>query len=287
MLTRFNKYHFFYGILLMKHPQIHGIQLNIRWRSQTDNFQRVEKLIEELESFQSLQPNDLVVLPEMFSTGFDVGPEAMVEGLNHQLKLTDEFLSQMAQKFQVYIQGSGVSQALEGDFRGVPLKQNLVKVFNPAGQEILVYQKVHPFSFGGEHLRFESGVEAQVFDWNGTLVAPIICYDLRFPELFRQAVDLGAEVFTVVANWPEARQSHWTPLLQARAIENQAYVLGVNRSGQDPFLNYLGESVLYSPQGVILAQLTDQESILTSEVDLHELRSWRNEFPALQDRKLS
>lgn len=271
----------------MKHPQIHGIQLNIRWRSQSENYQRVQQVLENLEASQELQPDDLVVLPEMFSTGFDVGAQAMVEGVNHQLKGTDEFLSQMAQKFQIYLQGSGVSQALEGDFRGSPLKQNLVKVYHPSGREILVYQKVHPFSFGGEHLRFESGAGAQVFDWNGTLVAPIICYDLRFPELFRQAIDLGAEIFTVVANWPEARQSHWKPLLQARAIENQAYVLGVNRSGQDPYLNYLGESAFYSPQGVILAQLMDQEGILTSEVNLQELRNWRNEFPALQDRKLS
>lgn len=271
----------------MSLPQIHLFQFDILWRQKTQNFQKVRSFCEELRQEGRLQPRDLVVLPEMFGTGFDVGPDAMSEGDDQSLAETGDFLSQLALDFGIYVQGSGVSQASNNPktYRGQALRQNLVKVYDDQGQELATYQKVHPFSFGGEHRRFESGEGAVCFEWQGFQVAPIICYDLRFPELFRQAVLQGAEIFTVVANWPKTRQAHWSVLLQARAIENQAYVIGVNRVGQDQFLQYQGESQAFDFYGRLQAELGIDEGICSLEVDREALLAWRDEFPALQDMK--
>jgi len=261
--------------------QIHALQLDIVWRDKSKNFSRIYELLQKLiQSKSNLNYGDLLVLPEMFATGFDVEYGALAEGEGFHLEETDEFLSECAKKFQIYIQGSGIGRDSEQNKR-----RNLVRVFNPEGQVIASYQKIHPFSFGGEHKRFSSGEEVVIYEWNGFKVAPIICYDLRFPELFRKAVDLGATLFCVVANWPSPRQTHWKPLLQARAIENQAVVLGVNRSGQDQFLEYLGASVLFDEYGKELACLDQKESFLSHELSPKNVRVWRDKFPALKDRK--
>ncbi len=255
--------------------QIHLVQLNIKWRNKQSNFNMVQELLEGLDI-----KNELIVLPEMFATGFDVEYGGLAEGQDGQLEETDGFLKELAIQTQCYVQGSGISYD--------PLhkkRQNIVRVFNPAGESILTYQKTYPFSFGGEHRRFSSGPGAAIFDFNGILVARIICYDLRFPELFREAIDLGAEMFTVVANWPTARQSHWKPLLQARAIENQAMVVGVNRCGRDEFLTYEGQSVGFDEYGREINSLGKKEGVLSMDVDIEKIRKWREEFPALNDRK--
>jgi len=116
-------------------------------------------------------------------------------------------------------------------------------------------------------------------------VAPFICYDLRFPELFRMAVRQGAQLYVVIANWPASRVHHWVTLLQARAIENQAYVVGVNRCGSDPKVAYAGRSLVVSPRGVILADAGGGERVLSAELDLAALQAYRAEFPVLQDMR--
>jgi predicted amidohydrolase len=114
-------------------------------------------------------------------------------------------------------------------------------------------------------------------------VCPLICYDLRFPELWRVAALAGAEVFTIGASWPEVRQAHWRALLIARAIENQAYVVGVNRVGRDPSHGYAGGSLIVAPDGEILAEGGRAPTVLVADLDLASLRAWRAEFPALRD----
>jgi predicted amidohydrolase len=153
------------------------------------------------------------------------------------------------------------------------------------------YAKIHPFSYGREPERFEGGVEITVYRWGeeagqALTVCPAICYDLRFPELFRLGLFRGAEAFAVGANWPESRQHHWRALLIARAIENQAVVLGVNRTGRDPNLAYAGGSIAVGPRGDILGELGSEEAVLSVEIDPREVHAWRERFPAWRDIKL-
>jgi omega-amidase len=118
------------------------------------------------------------------------------------------------------------------------------------------------------------------------VVCPAVCYDLRFPELFRIGLSKGAEAFAIGANWPEARQAHWRTLLIARAIENQAFVLGVNRTGSDPALRYAGGTIAVGPRGEVLGELEAEEGVLSTGVDVSEMRKWREVFPAWRDGRL-
>jgi predicted amidohydrolase len=145
------------------------------------------------------------------------------------------------------------------------------------------YQKVHPFSYGKESQFYSGGDHLLLRRCGEAMVCPMICYDLRFPELWRIAALNGAEVFTIGASWPAARQHHWRALLIARAIENQAYVVAVNRTGSDPFLKYAGGSIIISPRGEVLAEAGEESGVLQVQLDLAALRQWRDEFPVLKD----
>jgi len=128
----------------------------------------------------------------------------------------------------------------------------------------------------------ERGRGVATFDWAGLRVAPLICYDLRFPEPFRAATRAGAEVFIVLAAWPDARIEHWLTLLRARAIENQAYVIGVNRTGHEPHYQYSGRSLVADPYGTILADAGEAEGILTATLTAQTVRQWRERFPRIE-----
>ncbi|GAG32370.1 unnamed protein product [marine sediment metagenome] len=155
----------------------------------------------------------------------------------------------------------------------------------PDGQPVASYDKLQPFTFGGEADHYTAGCETVLFDWQGLRVAPLICYDLRFPELFRAATRRGAQAFVVIANWPTPRVAHWNTLLAARAIENQAYVVGVNRTGSEPKLDYPGESQILDPQGNQLACAGPGEGILRADIALDPLLQYRANFPALPDMR--
>ena len=127
------------------------------------------------------------------------------------------------------------------------------------------------------------GDAVATFPWADTTVAPAICYDLRFPELFRAAVGQGAQVLAVIANWPAVRQAHWTALLAARAIENQCYVVGCNRAGDDPANHYAGGSIVIDPRGNVVAGAGAAPCVLQAALDLPALRAYRQNFPALAD----
>ncbi len=165
------------------------------------------------------------------------------------------------------------------------MHRNLSLLFDPDGKNPAEYQKVHPFTYGGEHRYFSGGNRLSTFAWQAFTVAPTICYDLRFPEIYRAGLARGAQLFTVQANWPEARQSHWQALLRARAIENQAYVAGVNCVGRQAHLAFAGGSCLFSPQGELVAEAGAEETVLEADIDAKEVISWRNHFPAVRDLK--
>jgi omega-amidase len=149
------------------------------------------------------------------------------------------------------------------------------------------YQKLHLFSPAQENSNFTAGNRIVTFDCGGGIIAPFICYDLRFPEVFREAVEMQAEFFVVIANWPRSREQHWLSLLKARAIENQAFVAGVNRCGKDPNVDYSGRSVIVSPLGEVLADAGEGEAVIEAELDFEAVRKYRCQFPALIDRRRS
>jgi predicted amidohydrolase len=198
---------------------------------------------------------------------------------------TVQFLSRQAAKLGVYLVGGFVTRGDDG------MGRNVLAVFGPDGQRVADYTKIHPFSVGEESRHYVGGERVCTFEWtcgasrNGATVSPFICYDLRFPEVFRHGMRSGAEVIVVIANWPQARIEHWVTLLRARAIENQTYVAGVNRCGTDPKLVYTGRSIIVDPHGAILADAGSDERVIDAAIDLPALREYRRWFHVLQDAR--
>lgn len=163
---------------------------------------------------------------------------------------------------------------------------NVAYCVGPNGHPVADFAKVHPFRFAGEHDYYDGGGDVKTFAWEGLTVCPIVCYDLRFPELFRLGVDRGANLFVVIANWPTPRVDHWSLLLRARAIENQAFVVGVNRVGDDPFVRYPGRSAVIDFLGRTLVEMGPRSGVATAQLDQDGLSAYRAKFPALADRRI-
>ena len=233
-------------------------QFDIAWENKSANFEKVEKLLAR----ESPPAGSLVVLPEMCFTGFSMNVPIIANG---EPLFTEAYLSATAKRHGVYLIAGLVTQAPTG--RG----KNEAVYVTPQGSVDGRFQKLHLFSPAGEDSFFEAGTRPITFSYHGVLVAPFICYDLRFPECFRAAVDLGAELCVVIANWPRVRESHWLTLLQARAIENQAFVAAVNRCGNDPQNEYSGRSVIISPTGEMLADAGEDECVIGGDLNWAEL----------------
>ena len=255
----------------------HLFQTDIAWEDRRENLARVSAMLRDTPSVRA---GDLIVLPEMFDTGFSFN----LARTSDTDSMTLEWIRQTARDHRITLQGSRT--VLGPDGRG----RNRATIAGPDGAILCEYDKVHPFSFGRESEFFTGGDSAAVYPWTSdegtTTVCPVICYDLRFPELFRQGMRLGAEVFGVIANWPAPRKLHRTVLAQARAIENQACVLSVNRAGSDPHLTYSGGTCAFGPQGEVLGELPDGPGVLSVKVDIEAIRAWRDKFPALRDARL-
>jgi predicted amidohydrolase len=250
-------------------------QLGIIWEDKAANYGRVASLVEAAR----LSPDTLLLLPEMFATGYTMHADEMAEPVDGP---TARFLAELAQRYQIWVQGGVAIRADDGD-----RPRNELLVFSPEGRLAARYAKIHLFSFAGEPLHYAPGESLAPWKWLGTAVSSAICYDLRFPELFRAAALGGAEIFTVIACWPAAREEHWLALLRARAIENQGYVAAANRCGAEPFGQaYSGRSQIIDPRGQILADAGSVAGVIQAEIDLDHLRRYRQEFPALRDIRL-
>src|SRR5881394_770528 len=252
--------------------KIYCVQLDIVWENKPASYHRVERLLEATPP----APGSLVLLPELFSTGFSMNVPAVREGSERE---TERFLATLARRHGVFMLGGLVVSKTNG------MGNNQALVFAPDGQEVARYSKLQTFTPGGETDNYDAGQSIVLFDWEGFTVAPFICYDLRFPEHFRTATRRGAQLITVIANWPVARIHHWITLLQARAVENQAYVAGVNRVGTEPKLTYNGQSLIISPKGEILSQAGQGECVISADVSLAELMIYRKELPFLADMR--
>ena len=247
-----------------------GAQLDTVWEDKEANHAKLAALLAAAPP----APGTLVVLPEMWATGFSMNVAEITETSDAE---TEAFLSAQAQQYRIGLLGGVVTTGADG------MGRNEAVLFGTDGEEVARYTKMHPFSYGQETQHYGRGSEIAVFEWQGFSVASFICYDLRFPEVFRRAARLGAEVFCVIANWPQPRVDHWMTLLKARAIENQAYVVGVNRCGDDPSLHYPGRSLIYGPRGEVLADGGTGEGTLSAHLDRDALLTYRYEFPALDD----
>ena len=250
--------------------RVHAVQFDIAWEDKAASFQKVRTLVGAARP----EPGSLIVLPEMFSSGFSMNLAATRQRAERE---DETFLASLARKHDAFVIGGVVSP-------GSGEKGRNESVFVAPGGEVLArYTKIHPFSLGGETAGHEFGTEIVTAEWGGFVVAPFVCYDLRFPEIFRAAAKRGANLFVVIALWPAKRQQHWLTLLQARAIENQAYIIGVNRVGAEPLYQYAGRSVVVDPQGMIIADAGESEQVLTATIDADVVSAWRRDFPALQD----
>jgi len=250
--------------------KVAGIQMDIAWEQPEENFRRVEAKTEQAVD----EGARLVVLPEMFATGFSMNAE-LVSGFAEE---TRSFLSGLSARLSVFLLAG---YAEPGD----PKPANAASIFDPSGSEVLHYRKIHPFTLAREDEHFMAGDAVETSEVEGVRVTPLVCYDLRFPEPFR-AVAVNTDLFCVIANWPESRRFHWSILLKARAIENQAYVMGLNRTGSGEGLVYTGDSVLLNPLGEELAAVEPgSEGCCSGEVDAKEVARIRKEFSFLKDRR--
>jgi len=249
--------------------RVHLLQYDIAWGDPPAN----RATVTALAGRAGTAPGDLIVLPETAFTGFDLDPSRTLP----DAAAAEGFLADLARRHRCTVVGGFVAP----DALGRPANQSLA--FSPAGDLLARYVKIQPFTLGGERKVHAAGDRIVRFDWQGLSVAPFVCYDLRFPELFREATRQGAEMFVVIANWPARRTHHWVTLLLARAIENQALVVGVNRCGSDPAAGYPGRSVVVSPHGFVVADAGEGERVVTAAVDPDEIREWRRDFPALRD----
>jgi omega-amidase len=247
--------------------RVAAIQFDIAWEDKPANHETIERMLDEAGT----AAGTFVVLPELGDTGFSFNLDAIVDDR------TLPWATDLARRREVWLQAGYAERGPDG--RG----RNCAAIIDPSGAVRGVYRKVHPFSYSEEPEHYAGGDEVIVRRCAEVLVCPLICYDLRFPELWRLAARAGTEVFTIGASWPAVRKAHWRALHIARAIENQAYVVAVNRVGRDPALAYAGGSMIVAPTGEILAEGGNEPVVLTADLDLEALRGWRAEFPALRD----
>lgn len=253
-----------------------AIQHDIVWEDHDANFARLAPQI----AAAAADGARLVLLAELYSTGFSLETARLAEPVDGP---SSRFLADLAVEHGIWLGGSLPVRA-----PGAALPYNRFVLAGPAGERHH-YDKVHPFSYGKEDEHYAAGYGTAVLDIEGVRVALFVCYDLRFADVFW---GLGPDVdaYAVVANWPAGRRGHWRTLLRARAIENQAYVIGVNRVGHGGGLAHAGDSVIVGPFGEELAVATDtgdlgQEQTLTAVVDAEHVAAIRAKFPFLRDRR--
>ena len=242
------------------------IQMSLTWCDTAANLRRAEELIANAPGA------DIYVLPEMFTTGFCMKPKYIAEPMEGP---SLAWMQSMAAKKNAAIVGSVAALSPDGGYR------NRMYFVEPDGK-VTHYDKRHLFSYSGEDKHYEAGNKRVIVEFRGVRFFLQVCYDLRFPVFGRNCDDYDIALY--VANWPDKRRMAWDILLRARAIENQAVVIGVNRVGNDPICNYDGGTVAIDFFGFVAAQCEDnKEQAVTYEVKMDDLRQYRSKFPSLND----
>jgi predicted amidohydrolase len=245
------------------------VQMDLAWERVEENHRRARNLLELAKERGAA----LVLLPEMFSTGFSMDSGRIAQDPEGP---SATFLRETAHQLGLHLLASV-------PIAGEPAPRNTAILASPTGT-LTRYAKIHPFSFSGEDRAYAAGERVVTVEVDGVRVTPFVCYDLRFPEPFRLAAE-ETDLFAVVANWPRERIGHWSLLLRARAVENLAFVAGVNRVGEGGKLQYPGASAVISPLGETLVEGGDEEAVLVCEVDSTAVAEARARFPFLRDRR--
>lgn len=244
-------------------------QIDIYWEDKERNREKCEKFICNAKKENA----DIVVFPEMTLTGVSQN----VEKIGERNLETVEWFKEQSIKYNIYTCFGYVEKdTLKG--------KNNLSVISPEGKKICNYTKIHPFSYGREDKFYDAGEDISLFNIGEDCVSAFICYDLRFPEIF-QVVSKKAKLIIVIANWPQKRREAWITLLKARAIENQCYIVGVNRVGTVKGLHYSGDSMVVDPEGEILASSCEKEELIICDIDTSEVENVRFRFPCKEDRK--
>jgi predicted amidohydrolase len=252
--------------------KVAGLQADLVWEDAQANRAAFEPRVRAAAESGA----ELVVLPEMWPTGFSMAPGRVAEAPGGP---SETWMAGLAAETGAALCGS-IAQRDAGE----TLARNVHVLVRPDGERVR-YAKVHPFSYGGESEHYAAGDAAVTLEVAGVRVTPLVCYDLRFPELFAPLA-ARTDLFVVVANWPAPRIAHWDALIAARAIETQAYVLGVNRVGNGGGLYYVGSSRLIDPVGEEIAlDVPGEPCDVAGEVDPAVVAEVRAEFPFLADRR--
>jgi omega-amidase len=253
------------------------IQSNLHWEDKKANLKMLSKKIESIK-----EKTEVIILPEMFSTGFSMKPELFAENMDGE---TVQWMKKMAAEKKIILTGSVIIED------GGKFYNRLIWML--PNDEYGIYDKRHLFAYGNEHTHYNAGSKRLIASVKGWKINLQICYDLRFPVWARQSplspgegqgVRSEYDLLVYVANWPERRSLAWKTLLQARAIENQCYVVGVNRVGNDGNeIYHSGDSMVIDPLGEILYQKTNDEDIFTYTLQKEKLIEVRNKFPFWKD----
>ncbi|MDQ6762497.1 MAG: amidohydrolase [Bacteroidota bacterium] len=260
------------------------IQTNLHWEDKNANLDMLSKKIESIT-----EKTEVVILPEMFSTGFSMKPESLAEKMDGE---TISWMKRIAAEKKIILTGSVmIDPSTEAQDPSIPIAIGTQdkKYYNrliwmlPNG-EYGIYDKRHLFAYGNEHTHYSPGNKRLIASVKGWKINLQVCYDLRFPVWARQAAEMEYDILIYVANWPEKRSLAWKTLLQARAIENQCYVIGVNRVGQDGNdIHYSGDSMIIDAQGEILYQKKNEEDIFTYTLQKEKIIQVREKYPFWKD----
>ena len=246
------------------------IQYSPSWENKEVNKEKLLQLTVGVDGVE------LFIFPEMTLTGFTMKSQNVSEGIQGD---SFRFFSELAKSKHSHII-AGVVENSKNHFYNT-----LIHIL-PNGDLVKIYRKIHPFTYSGENEHYSAGSRPAISKIKKWKIGLTICYDLRFPELFRKYGKKRAHLIVNIANWPDTRIEHWNTLLKARAIENQCYVAGVNRVGDDPKLHYTGCSSVFDPMGKELVSVENEEKLITLKIDKNYVKEVRDNFPFLDDIKL-
>lgn len=248
------------------------VQRDIAWSDWKANVKSIRALVAELACDISAgrKPKvDLIIFSEMFMTGFVTDPEKIADRDGRNISL----MIDIARELDAAVVGSVIVER-DKEYR------NRMYLITPDA-DVLWYDKHHLFSIGGEAEKFTAGEERTVIEWRGVRYLMEVCYDLRFPVWSRQRGDYDAIIYSAL--WPKARREVWRTLLRARAMENQAYVFGVNRIGAEPTLEYAGDSMAVDYRGDVMADCGDEATVAIVEIDLEKQEAFKERFDVARD----
>jgi predicted amidohydrolase len=252
------------------------IQMDVKIGDPEFNFKHAESLMNQAMENEP----DVMILPEMWNTGYDL--ERANEIADEDGKRTKDMLSSFAKKHCVMVIGGSIL-TLHSESEDVT---NTMFVFSRTGEELLSYDKIHLFRLMDEHKFLKAGNKIGLIEWEEIKIGLMICYDLRFPQLSRKLVNDGAKLLVNVAQWPTARVDHWRHLLIARAIENQSFVVAVNRCGKSGDTDFPGHSMVIDPLGKIVLEGNKNEEIYHVDINIDDVNEVRGHIPVITDQRL-